>query len=366
MKKLLAILLVLAMCLSLCACGSKKSSSKKSSSNKSSSQKDDDDDSTKDTTEGTGETENDSTKGTVSVQPDKKPAIDAVKATPITLGVKNSVTNYADFTLSKIVTDKKILAPMGNTGFENKETGKTYIEVVFEVTNTGAEKVRCDKFFTITAVNAGGMEYDCESVTMETDHGRFLSQYKTVEPMTTVRLHCAISVPETETSLTLNMDVNGEIFSYVYILGTTVTNAKALQVGETIESADFATFTFNGISYTDDVLPSNTSGAYTHYPIDNADNTYLVVDFDLTNYTGTARLCDEFFGIKATYQGKYTYSGDMVVEKPNGTGFASFEGLAPLVKRHALYLIEVPKSVTADEVSLTIFCNGQEFTYTGK
>lgn len=366
MKKLLAILLVLAMCLSLCACGSKKSSSKKSSSNKSSSQKDDDDDTTKDTTEGTGETENDSTKGTVSVQPDKKPAIDAVKATPITLGVKNSVANYADFTLAKITTAKTVLAPMGTTGFENRETGKTYIDVIFEWTNTGAENVRCDEFFTITATNTAGIAFEGKIYTIETNEGAYLSQYRNITPMSTERLHCAISVPEAETSLTLTMDVNGEMFSYVYTLGTTVTNAKALQVGETVEIADFATFTFKGISYTDDVVPSNTSGAYTHYPVENADNTYLVVDFELTNYTATARLCDEFFGIKATYEDKYTYSGDMIVEKPNGTGFSSFEGLAPLVKRHALYLIEVPKTVAANEVSLTIYCLGQEFTYTGK
>lgn len=362
MKKLLAILLVLAMCLSLCACGNKKSASKKSSSGKSASQKDDDDE----TTEDTAETEADSTKGTIGIRPDKKPAVDAVKATPITLGVKNSVANYADFTLAKITTAKTVIAPMGNTGFENRETGKTYIDVIFEWTNTGAKDVRCDKFFTITATNAAGTAFAGKIYTIETNEGAYLSQYRNIAPMSTERLHCAISVPETETSLTLTMDVNGEVFSYAYTLGTTVTNAKALQVGETAEVADFASFTFKGISYTDDVIPSNTSGAYTHFLIENKDNTYLVVDFDLTNHTGTARLCDEFFGIKATYEGKYTYTGDMVVEKPNGTGFNTFEGLAPLVKRHALYIIEVPKTVTANDVTLTIYCNGQEYTYTGK
>lgn len=123
---------------------------------------------------------------------------------------------------------------------------------------------------------------------------------------------------------------------------------------------------FNGIEYTDDLLPSNTSGAYSHYDIDNSSNTYLVAKFDITNYMSSEKDCDTFIGIKALYLDKYTYTGFVVVEDDDGKGFSSYEDISPLSTRHFYYLIEVPKTVVENDVTLTISFNGKEYTYTGK
>jgi hypothetical protein len=249
---------------------------------------------------------------------------------------------------------------------ENSKAGETYVDVVFDLTNAGTVDVRCDKLFTLTATNAAGTAFACKTFAAETNGGSYLSQYSSIAPLATSSVHCAISVPEAETSLTLTMEMNGQKYTYDYTMGTTISNAKAVQVGGTLEATDFATVVFKGIEYTDDLLPSNTSGYYRHYPISNASNSYLVAKFDFTNYSATAKDCDEFMGLKATYMDKYTYSGFVVVEEEDGKGFSSYEGIAPLTTRQAFYLIEVPKTVMTNDVTLTIIFNNQEYTYTGK
>jgi hypothetical protein len=146
-------------------------------------------------------------------------------------------------------------------------------------------------------------------------------------------------------------------------MGQTVSNATPISVGQTVEVADFATMVFNGTEYTDDLMPSNTSGYYTHYPIDDPANTYLIVKFDITNYQTAARDCDTFLGVKATYMDKYTYTGNVVVEDEDGEGFSAYEDIAPLTTRHFYYMIKVPKTVSSNPVSLTVSFNGQEYTY---
>lgn len=136
-----------------------------------------------------------------------------------------------------------------------------------------------------------------------------------------------------------------------------------LQVGSVLESDDFAKIIFNGIEYTQDVLPSNTSGSYRHYEIDNKDNTYLVVKMDITNYQDTSKRCDTFVGVKAEYMDKYTYTGFVVVQDSDEKGFSAYESISPLSEREFYYLIEVPKSVIENELEVKISFDGKEYSY---
>lgn len=285
----------------------------------------------------------------------------------LSLSVENTVENYADFSLFKITTGKKVTASMdGGIYYENKNAGETYVDVVLDLTNTSANAIESESIVALSAVNSAGVEYKCNLYAVETDNSTSLSQYESIAPLSKVRIHCAVSVPENETDLTLNLAVNGKIFSCAYNVGEAVSNVKVIKAGEEIEEEDFAKMVFKGIEYTSDLLPSNTNGAYSHYEVDNKENVYLVARFDITNYASSDKKCDTFAGVKATYMDKYTYTGFVVVEDEDEKGFSSYESVSPLMTRHFYYLIEVPKTVSSNPVTLTISFNGQEYAFTGK
>lgn len=326
MKKILSFLLTSIMCMSLCACGGNTNANNDSS---------------------VSETE--------------------PKEAELVLATQNTVADYADFTLFKVVTGKKVTASIaGGTYYENNNSGETYVDIILDLTNISTETISSEDVVTASAFNSNGTEYTNCLYAIETNNATYLSQYENISPLSTVRLHCAISVPEIETDLTLKLMVKDKEYIYSYSLGEVASSAKEIKVGESVEEADYATLMFNGIEYTDDLLPSNTSGFYSHYNIDNASDTYLVVKFDVTNYMSSDRDCENFVGITALYLDKYTYTGFVVVEDDDGRGFSSYENISPLSTRHFYYLIEVPKTVVENDVTLTISFNGKEYTYTGK
>lgn len=290
-----------------------------------------------------------------------------IKGTELVLETQNTVENYADFTLFKVSTAKKITASIaGDIYYENNNSGETYVDIILDWTNTSTETISSEDVVVASAINLIGTEYSKCLYAVETNNATYLSRYENISPLSTIRLHCAISIPESETDLTLKLMVNGKKYTYSYSLGEIASSAKEIKVGNTVEDIDYATLVFNGIEYTDNLLPSNTTGSYRHYEIDNTSNTYLVVKFDITNYMSSKKDCDIFVGVKALYMNKYTYTGFVVVEDEDGKGFSSYEDISPLTTRHFYYLIEVPKTVTENEVTLTISFNGQEYTFTGK
>lgn len=289
------------------------------------------------------------------------------KGTELELSKENTVEDYAEFTLFKITTSKKITASVaGDLYYENQNSGETYVDMIFDWTNISTETITSDKLAVVSAVNDKGTAYTNCLYAVETNNATYVSQYENIAPLSKVRLHCAVSVPESETDLTLKLIVKGNVYTYNYSMGREENNAKEIKIGDTIDEADYAALTFNGIEYTDDVLPSNTSGSYSHYPIESTTNTYLVIKFDITNHMSGAKRCDTFVGVKAVYMDKYTYTGSAMVEDDDGAGFNSYEDIAPLSTRHFYYLIEVPKSIAGNEVALTFSFNGQEYTFTGK
>lgn len=285
----------------------------------------------------------------------------------LVLEKENSIENYADFSLFKIWSSKRITPAIAKSAYENDNNGETYVDMILDITNTSTDPIEPNNIADLSIIGADGTEYTDGFNAVETDNGSDFDSFDDIVSLSTVRLHCIVSVPEKETDVTLKLVINEQEYNCDYTLGTVVSNAKELNVGDTIEEPDYATLVFNGIEYTDDLLPSNTSGIYTHRVIDNASNTFLVAKFDITNYMSDERDCDSFVGVKALYMDKYTYTGSVLMEDEDGTGFGSgYDDISPLSTRHLYYLIEVPKTVTENEVKLTISFNGKEFTFTGK
>lgn len=283
----------------------------------------------------------------------------------LTLNTPNSVENYADFELVKIQTTDTVRASLGNSGgYTSFVDGNVYVDIILDYTNTSTESLSCDEAITIKAKGASGTEYEDFLYAVETDNLTSIETYANLIPQSTARLHCAIAVPQTETEVNVTLNVNGSAYTCNYKLSDTISNITPINVGETIEIEDFAKMTFKGVSYTDDVLPSMAgNGGYTHYQIDNSSNTYLVAQFDITNYQSSQRDAETFLSTKAKFMEKYNYTGYVVVEDEDGKGFSSWEDIDPLTTRSFYCLIEIPKTVAESDLELTINFGGQEYIY---
>ena len=293
------------------------------------------------------------------------PATPAPVEHALTLDAVNSVPGYLDFTLVKVQTASTIEPSLGGgLYYENSSAGETYVDVVLDVSNTTSASVSSEEVLTACALGTSGAEYPCELYAVETSGGTGLSQYEELSPLTATRLHCGISVPESESALTICLEAEGQRYTYAYTLGQTEANSIPLSVGQSLDVPDFASITFQGAYCTDDLLPPNTSGFYTHYAVEDPNSTYLVTAFDVTNQQGTAKDSDTFLGVRAVYREKYTYTGFVVVQDADGGGFSGSEDLLPLNPRRLYVLIEVPKSVSAEPAELFISFSGEEYCFT--
>lgn len=318
MKKLLSLLLCGVLCLSLCACGDSDDGGRRKTS----------------------------------------------RAETLALAETVTVEDYAAFTLVKVVDTTKITPSIqGSFYYENKEDGNTYVDVVLDWQNLYETPIACDEVATLSAEGSSGAEYECRFFLLETDDYSDLDQYENIDPLTTARLHCVLDVPTSEITLDITLTADKKDFALTYTLGDPIRRTKELTPDTTIEETNYANFRFDSVFYTDDLKPSNTDSVYTHYEIDSPDSTYLVVQYDITNLQNNGKLQDSFVGVTAVYRNKYTYTGFTVVEDEDGAGFSSYDDIEPLSTRRLYCLIKVPKSVTADEVTLTLFFRGKEYVY---
>lgn len=319
MKKLIAILLVLSLCFCVCACEKEEA------------------------------------------EEEKTPQ----KGRTLTIGETVSVEDYAEFRLRKVQTVTKLTgSKMGFLYYENDNPNDTYVDMIFEWTNTGNEKVESQELLEATALGANDTKYEKCMYAVESADYTDLNQYADINPGAKVRFHCAITVSKSESDLTLKVKIDGKNYTMDYTLGTTVSDAKGIKVGDTLQVPEYAELMLTGVSYADEVLPSDTSGYYSSYKISDSANTYLVVNMDIVSYMSSATSLEDFVDIRATYMDKYQYTGFIIAEDEDGTGFSySFEQILPLTKRSCHYLIEIPKSVTENPATVTFFFAGEEYTY---
>lgn len=280
--------------------------------------------------------------------------------TELVLETEYSEEGYADFCLKKLETTKEVRAAMGGSlSYKNSNDREIYVDMVLDYTNTSSENQSSEDCVVLTAEDAQGKQYTNTMYAVES--GDKISTYEDIQPLSKARLHCAVSVPEDIEELTLYLTVGKVTYSYSYTLGKEVADIQKIKAGEELKAEDFASVKYIGTEYTDDLLPPNMGNFYTHYQVDNQDNTYLVVKFDITNKGSNTRDVDQFAGIKAIYEEKYTYTGFVVKEKSDGTGFDNYASLDPLETGHIYFLIEVPKSVTKKTAAVQIFFDGKEY-----
>lgn len=283
--------------------------------------------------------------------------------TPLAVGEKHNIEGYAEFSLFKIQTTTTITGSVDTTYSYNAEDGTKYVDLVLDIKNLSDAAVPCDELVSVTATNESGASYTCSTFVAESMDGTSVDAYEEINPLASTRLHCATAVNEDEQKVTLSLNVKEQKYTYDYILTEVVRDAATIAKGDIIEEEDFAKLEFKGAMYTDDLLPSNTSGFYTHYEVEDSNNTYLAVEMNLTSYQSSARDLESFVGVKATYMDKYSYTGFIVVEESDKTGFDSYAELAPLTESRAFVLIEVPETVTENDALIEVSFAGKEYLY---
>ena len=341
-KRFVCLFMAVALCLTLCACGGKTTTV------------------TKENTETDTSTENVVEKIEEETVENTPQAV-----TAMVLGEKYSVADYADISLVSIESTKMITSAMDGVGlyYENSDAGQTYIDVIFEVTNTSTAAINSDDIMLATATSKSGTEYPCGLYVVETNEMTSLSTWEDMNPLTTARFHAAISVPESESEFDLKFVLNEEEFSYNFKANTVVKKTVDLHIGDVIENQDYATLEFVSAEFAETVLPSNTSGYYNYYETDNSDNIYLAMEFKVTNYQANSKDINTFISAKATFMEKYKYTGFVVSEDSDQQGLSSYNQISPLQSARVIYLIEVPKTVMDKEFSVDIFFDKQSYTY---
>ena len=281
------------------------------------------------------------------------------------------IANGTSFTLFKVHTTPIVAATLDNLVassnfyYENTAEGEIFVDAIFDLSNLGEMALNSDDFMTAVAVGADGTIYRRALYTMETNGNTYVMQHTDLAPQSSGRFHCSISVPETETALQLRFTVNGTVYTFDYTMHTVARRAEVLRTVQTVEADQFAMLTVNRIDYTDDLLPRNTEGDYRHYPVGNADNTYLVVYFTMTNLQETPKVQESFLNIEASYVDYGVFTGMLVIESADGRGFSRREVLTPQEPTACYYLIEVPKAASECDVVLTIAFGGKEYIIYG-
>lgn len=141
-------------------------------------------------------------------------------------------------------------------------------------------------------------------------------------------------------------------------------NIEIIKVGDVI-TTDRMEITIKTIEFSYDVLPDDTSGFHTHYPVDSG-NVYIHVDTDVKNLQKQNLECNDIMAIKADYNNGFTYDSRPVPEdESSGFTYANITSIKPLGTLGVRFLIECPQEVEETDNPLTLLFNvdKQNFEY---
>ncbi|MBR5289755.1 MAG: hypothetical protein IKU28_02040 [Erysipelotrichaceae bacterium] len=101
---------------------------------------------------------------------------------------------------------------------------------------------------------------------------------------------------------------------------TTISSDYEIGLNETVSVGELMEFTLTSSQWTEEILPSNTSGAYSYYG-DEEQEKYFVVTGTLTSYAAETFDIERCSSIELLINDKYKVSAVMTCEENDGTGF---------------------------------------------
>lgn len=293
-------------------------------------------------------------------------AENTVDATTIVIGSSYSTSKDLELSIFKITTSNKLQCISGQGPYYEADSGKNYVDIVLNVANNGNADLTPRDDIIAYFISSDGTQYDDVLIAVETSDDR-IDQWGEINPLSTKKVHIGYKLPTNLQEGTGYIQFGDDLFSVVYDANVEISSKISISINQEIEIEDVASVKLLDTKYTADVLPPNTSGYYTHYPVDDPSNDiYFVVYCDLTNISTSAIGADDMISIKAIFDGKYEYNANMALEEKDGTGFdyASITSIAPLETRKGVFMFEVPKKVQDMSFELSIYFYGNEYTCT--
>lgn len=131
-------------------------------------------------------------------------------------------------------------------------------------------------------------------------------------------------------------------------------SAKPINIGDTVTTDDYE-MTLVSVGFSYDVLPSNTSGYYRHFPADSG-KVYINVVADVKNTMKRDITLSELYSCTGIYDDDYTYSGFTAVDDGDGSflEFNSDVAAVPLATCKVHSLIECPVEVDESDKPVTV------------
>ena len=137
--------------------------------------------------------------------------------------------------------------------------------------------------------------------------------------------------------------------------GVNTSSATPIEEKETISIADTCEFFVDYTDITDDVMPPQPGDWYSHYEAENG-KVYVDICVSYKNLATKNRSADEIINATLIYGGKYQYNAFSMIEEDNRGDFtySNITSIAPLSQEYLHYLFEVPAEVETSDGALTI------------
>ncbi len=139
---------------------------------------------------------------------------------------------------------------------------------------------------------------------------------------------------------------------------------RQLKVGDTIKTSK-SEITIKKIEFSYNVLPDDTSNAYTHYPAESG-KVYIHIDTDVKNIQKQQLKCEEIMTVIADYNNGYEYKANVVPEDASlGFTYANITTIDPLVTLGVRFLIDAPQEVeeSKNPLKLVFDIDGEKYEY---
>lgn len=129
-----------------------------------------------------------------------------------------------------------------------------------------------------------------------------------------------------------------------------------MQIGDTITGKDVE-INIESAQFSQDVEPPIKDMYYTHYQVDDSDNTYLYIILNCKNISTINLSASSVANVTTTYNKNYNYSSfSTIPDDTLGFTYTSLINIKPLTSQKIYYLMEMPKSI-ADETDTPIDIN---------
>ncbi len=397
MKKIISILLSLAMCLSFAACGGSGDTAdpaepvesidepvEETSAPVDAEADAEDSDGSEEPEAETPVIPDNDEKG--SEMKNEKPApVEVPKAdtTPVIAVGELISTDKCEFSVDYVNITSDVLPPSPGSWYSHYEadSGKVYVDFCVAYKNLDSRDIEADETVSGNLIYADKYEYTGFSMVEKDSRSDFTySNITSIAPLTTEYVHYLFEVPEevadSGSGIVLKMTIGDKDYKVVVREGDGSPVAEAepqtgktsgeVEVGEVVAARN-AEFNVDYSDITAKVTPPHPGSWYSYYEAD-AGKVYVDVCFAYKNTSDKSVDADEAISAKLRYADKYDYSGFSMIEKDSRSDFtySNITNIAPLTTEYIHYLFEVPEEVQSSSESIVISfsISGNSYTYT--